>query len=640
MELWDRATPQALDGYAPTEIECPSNRPAIRSAQNLSPEEKQWLQKRRPNTIDPMIELLQRVGIEGFDVKSYFDSYKGNYSALPNVALAFSGGGYRAMLNGAGVLAAFDSRTSNSTNKGHLGGLLQSSTYVSALSGGGWLVGSIFANNFTSVEAIMNEGDDTTIWQLQNSLFEGPPKHKIQVFSTAAYFEALVSMVKDKAEALAGIFATSITDFYGRALSYQLLNATKGGPCMFCAWAWSIDVLTIAAYTFSSIQDDADFSSGKAPMPIIVADERSPGSLIVSLNSTVFEFNPFEMGSFDPTTFGFAPLKYIGSSFNGGNLSENFKCVTGFDNFGFVLGTSASLFNQFFLRLDKNKSLPGFLKKVVAKILTKIGDRGNDIADYSPNPFFNYHNETNPSAQNETLTLVDGGEDGQNIPLHPVIQPVRHVDVVFAVDSTSNSDTQKWPSGKALAATYLRSGSSMMNKTSFPYVPGEDTFNALGMNNRPTFFGCNSTNVTAGNNIPPLIVYLPNSPYSYWSNTSTFGKLSWSMEERNAMIQNGYNMATQANATRENASNWPTCVGCAILSRSLERNKQKIPDACQKCFTQYCWNGTLVETNTAKYNPVLYLTGATKKESSSGSLTKPVSGGLFLTVMSIITLLY
>jgi lysophospholipase len=105
-----------------------------------------------------MVDLLQRVGIKDSDVKQYFGTHKGNYSALPNVAIAFLGGGYRAMLNGAGVLAAFDSRTSNSTSAGHLGGLLQSSTYVSALSGGGWLIGSIFANNFTSVEAIIREG--------------------------------------------------------------------------------------------------------------------------------------------------------------------------------------------------------------------------------------------------------------------------------------------------------------------------------------------------------------------------------------------------------------------------------------------------------------------------------------------------
>lgn len=180
-----------------------------------------------------MVELLQRAGIRDFDVKQYFDAHKRNYSALPNVAIAFSGGGYRAMLNGAGVLAAFDSRTSNSTNAGHLGGLLQSSTYISALSGGGWLIGSIFANNFTSVEAITREGENTPLWQLQNSLLEGPPTRGIQVFSTARYFANIVSVVKQKSRALNGIFSTSITDLYGRALSFQLLNATQGGSGTF-----------------------------------------------------------------------------------------------------------------------------------------------------------------------------------------------------------------------------------------------------------------------------------------------------------------------------------------------------------------------------------------------------------------------
>ena len=177
-----------------------------------------------------MVELLQRVGIKDFDAKQYFDAHKDNYSALPNIAIAFSGGGYRAMLNGAGVLAAFDSRTLNSTNSGHIGGLLQSSTYISALSGGGWLIGSIFANNFTSVEAITREGENTSIWQLQNSLLEGPPTRGIQVYSTAQYFANIVSVVKQKSKALDGIFSTSITDLYGRALSFQLLNVPKGGP--------------------------------------------------------------------------------------------------------------------------------------------------------------------------------------------------------------------------------------------------------------------------------------------------------------------------------------------------------------------------------------------------------------------------
>ena len=609
-----RATPQAPNGYAPAVVDCPSTRPSIRSADKLSDSETAWLKKRRPNTVDPMKEFLSRANIPNFDASAYMENHRGNTTALPNIAISFSGGGYRALLNGAGALSAFDSRTRNATSSGHLGGLLQSATYVSALSGGGWMVGSIYANNFTSVQNILDKGEGSEIWQFQNSLFKGPPTGGIQLLSTADYFHNLVSTVSDKVDSPAGTFNSSITDYYGRGLSFQLINASDGAP----------------AYTFSSIQDDQAFSNGEAPMPILVADERSPGDIVVSLNATVFEFNPFEMGSFDPTTYGFAPLKYIGSNFSNGMLAEDEGCVAGFDNLGFVMGTSSSLFNQIFLSLG-GFDLPDFLTSVISSVLVDIGKDHNDIADYTPNPFYGYHNDTNPSFNHERLTLVDGGEDLQNIPLNPVIQPMRNVDVIFAVDSSADTiepSAPNWPNGTALIATFERAETSIMNKTSFPYIPGHDTFVALGLNNRPTFFGCNSSNVTSGNNIPPLIVYIPNSPYSFESNTSTFGKLDYSLEERNSMIQNGYDVATQANSTREGASTWPTCVACAILSRSLERNGEAIPDACQQCFTDYCWNGTLA-TTSEPYFPEMRDPQASTKDSGVGKFS-PNAAGLAL----------
>ena len=94
-----------------------------------------------------MRDLLGRINIAGFDAGAYITNNAQNVTALPNIAIAFSGGGYRAMLNGAGALQAFDSREADSTTPGHLGGLLQASTYVAGLSGGSWLVGSIFVSN-------------------------------------------------------------------------------------------------------------------------------------------------------------------------------------------------------------------------------------------------------------------------------------------------------------------------------------------------------------------------------------------------------------------------------------------------------------------------------------------------------------
>ncbi|KAF2735289.1 hypothetical protein EJ04DRAFT_511847 [Polyplosphaeria fusca] len=587
---WKRATPQAPNGYEPAPVDCPSTRPSIRTASGLSTQEREWLQKRRNNTIEPMQDLLSRLNIEGFDASGYINNNRNNATALPNIGIAFSGGGYRAMTNGAGGFAAFDSRTPNSTNSGHIGGLLQAATYVSGLSGGGWLVGSIYTNNFTSVQAIIDEGDDGIIWQLQNSIVEGPESHGIQLLNTVQYYNNLQDTVTSKADAGLG-FNTSITDYWGRALSFQLVNASEGGP----------------AYTFSSIQDDEDFQNGNAPMPILVADERAPGETIISLNCTNIEFNPFEVGSFDPTLYGFAPLRYIGSNFSGGELPDDERCISGFDNAGFVMGTSSSLFNQFILMLDGVDGVPEVVTSALRGILGAIGDDNNDIADYSPNPFFHFRNGSNPSASTERLTLVDGGEDLQNIPLNPLIQPVRAVDVIFAVDSSADiipptDSAQNWPNGTALVATYERSlNDSMQNGTAFPSIPDQNTFVNLGLNNRPTFFGCNASNMTGP---APLIVYLPNSPYVYTSNTSTM-QLSYNITERNAMIQNGYDIVTMGNGTVD--SQWPTCVGCAILSRSFDRTGTDVPDVCRQCFDRYCWNGTLASQTPAPYFPELKL---------------------------------
>jgi lysophospholipase len=139
----------------------------------MSNEEKSWLEKRRPNTVQPLKDFLGRLNINGFDASAYIEKNKNNATALPNVAIAFSGGGYRAMLNGGGALAAFDSRTPKSTDKGNLGGLLQASTYIAGLSGGGWLLGSIYANNFTSVQNIIDHNQNGDIWQLSNSILVG-----------------------------------------------------------------------------------------------------------------------------------------------------------------------------------------------------------------------------------------------------------------------------------------------------------------------------------------------------------------------------------------------------------------------------------------------------------------------------------
>ncbi|KAH0299636.1 hypothetical protein KCU71_g12322, partial [Aureobasidium melanogenum] len=105
-----RAAPEAPNGYIPTHVDCPSDRPVIREASTLSNNETEWLYVRRNNTVSAMRDLLGRMNITGLDTNSYIDSAANNVSALPNIAIAGSGGGYRAMMNYAGAVAAFDNR--------------------------------------------------------------------------------------------------------------------------------------------------------------------------------------------------------------------------------------------------------------------------------------------------------------------------------------------------------------------------------------------------------------------------------------------------------------------------------------------------------------------------------------------------
>jgi lysophospholipase len=290
------------------------------------------------------------------------------------------------------------------------------------------------------------------------------------------------------------------------------------------------------------------------------------------------------------------------------------------------MGTSSSLFNQFLLNLNSS-GLDSVLLGVTQSILTDLSQAEYDIADYTPNPFFGVNPNTNPSANTRNLTLVDGGEDLQNIPFQPLIQPARNVDVIFAFDNsadTLNDDgsTSNWPNGTAMVATYERAlHSEISNGTLFPHVPDVNTFVNLGLNRRPTFFGCNGSNITAsspGSAVPPLVVYMPNSPWTWNSNVSTL-TMSYSNEERDGIITNGFNIASQGNGTLNGS--WPACVGCAIVYRQLERTGGAQSDQCKQCFTDYCWNGTIKSDDPPQYDPKPYIAISAGNQLASGGLS-------------------
>ncbi|KKF95145.1 Lysophospholipase [Ceratocystis platani] len=595
LKIAARAFPDSPSGgYAPATVDCPSDRPTIRAASSgLSSEESDWLKLRKPKTEAAFIEFVQRANISGFDAASYL----AQDNAQPRIATAVSGGGYRALMYGAGVLKAADNRTAGTLDNGGIGGLLQSTTYLTGLSGGSWLVGSLYMNNFTAVGDMQN---NENVWQFQNSIFKGPPNNDKEILGSShlGYFSQLESQVDDKRDA---DFEVSLTDYWGRALAYQLIAAPNGG----------------AAYTFSSIANSTEFTQADVPMPIIVSVGREQGTVVISLNSTVFEFSPLEFGSWDESPSAFAPIRYLGTNFTNGSIPDNESCVRGFDSASFVMGTSSSLFNAVLgQNMTSSLGLSSVEQDLLDKVLDELDTDQDDIAPYKPNPFFNFQESTNKLSNTTELALVDGGMDGQNLPLWPLLQSSRAVDVIYALDASA--DTQyNWPNGTALRATYKRCTDGVGAKIPFPSIPDDNTFVNKKLNQQPTFFGCDASNFSS-DAVPPLVVYIPNAPLTHFSNVSTFAT-SYELQLRDDIILNAYNVGTQGNFSSSlNQTSWGTCLACAALSRSFTRTRTTVPQDCQNCFKKHCWDGS-VDTTPANYTPSILLTESSASSSSSSS---------------------
>ncbi|KAL7274818.1 Lysophospholipase 1 [Rhizina undulata] len=578
LKVSNRALSNAPSGdYAPSAATCPSTSLLRTTAATvLSDGETAFMTKRKTVTDAALTEFLNRVSLTNFDVETFMDSYS------PTIGIALSGGGYRAMLNGAGSFAAFDSRTRGSSATGQLGGLLQSAKYITALSGGSWLLGSVVINNFTTIDEILVDG----LWDLNYSLLD--PDGLQNTTKLTEYWEELGVEVADKKNAG---FEVSMTDYFGRALSRQFFDWKNGGP----------------AVTFSSIALTTEYTDAEMPFPILVAAGRLPDTTEVDGNSVVFEFNPLELGTFDERVHAFTNLEYIGSAVTDGVPNVSGECVRGFDNAGFILSTSSNIFSEFFADIEAEiSSTP--LDDLLTEALSNVSATHVDVANYNPNPFYGVSKTSNPFASATDITMVDGGFDGQLLPLYPLIQPIRSVDVIFAMDNSADTvrldgSDSYWPNGTALIATYERSlNDELGSGTLFPAIPDANTFVNRGLNKRPTFFGCTGTNITAViDDAPPLIIWIPNAPYSYLSNISSI-TLEYTDEARDAVIQNGYNVATMGNATLD--STWPACVACAIMRRTQERNGVTQSKQCEKCFDTYCWDGVRNSTTpTQDYNP-------------------------------------
>lgn len=104
----------------------------------ISPAEEAYVSKKAANSIGLWGEYLTRVNIPGLDVESllFQATSEGGVAgkSLPNFGFAVSGGGLRALCNGASVFEAMDGRNSKGL-EAKVGGLVQLANYATGLSG-------------------------------------------------------------------------------------------------------------------------------------------------------------------------------------------------------------------------------------------------------------------------------------------------------------------------------------------------------------------------------------------------------------------------------------------------------------------------------------------------------------------------
>lgn len=283
-------------------------------------------------------------------------------------------------------------------------------------------------------------------------------------------------------------------------------------------------------------------------------------------------------------------------------------------NVRFVMGLSAAAWNLWAIEAFSNGT-EGSFSKMKRSLRSRIGgiQRRENIVPPStittidnlfqkafnlslteiayaqvPNPFLGVSSASAYTKKATDLSFVDGSEGGQTIPLWGQIQPARNSSFIVAWEDSNDAHPYEWNNGTNLYNTYLAANASGLP---FPIIPPVSNFVSRNYTTKPVFFGCNETLTTTGDSRSPIVLYLANAPYSAYMNYSA-GINVMTPQQMNDIFVNSFNLVTQGNGTLD--AEWPVCLGCAAIERSLKKAGMKTPPQCSACFQQYCWDGNVV----------------------------------------------
>lgn len=379
------------------EIEPYSSLPAqVRLSTDISKDEKRIIELRIPKIKEALEELLDR---------------NLTNDQVPRIAIACSGGGYRAMISTLGFL-----------NGAQKIGLFNAIAYISSLSGSTWLLSP---------------------WYLQHADFEEFKDELIEKVRHPIFLKSLqndkASFTKYLVRKYAFLQGISVIDLYGSILTSNLLRSN--GP--------NKDLYNI--FLDNQIKY---IEQGERPYPIYTA-------IVTKKPYEWVEFTPYEIGS--DYLGGYIPSWSLGRRFLG-SVAEPFM-VDGKQVFapplplGYMMGIWGSA-----ISVNLREAWKEFLKDFVPDAFQKIikdtleestigGERFFPAQVYN----FTYGMHNLPRGQEKRLTLVDGGINF-NLPIPPLLRKDRKIDIIIVFDASqaTNIGTELEKTEKYFAEKNIR----------------------------------------------------------------------------------------------------------------------------------------------------------------------------------------
>ncbi|KAG0374959.1 hypothetical protein BGX24_009718 [Mortierella sp. AD032] len=398
----------------------------VRQGNDLCPQELAFQTARRKKMKKAFAKFI---GVHESDI---------NESDIPVIALAGSGGGYRAMVSSLGYMTAAKKA-----------GLFDCTMYMAGVSGSCWMIAQYLTLGQRSFTKTMEHFKQS----LSTPIAHYPSFLDTMLTNPGAAQLILEGVVQKYSQNR----VLTLVDGFGTVLASRLLiHRERDGDNG--EWVDPLD--------FKMSQQSRWVNYGDQPLPIYTAVSHVlPGATSqpdpieeIVVDDEVgkedsdehyyqwFEMTPYEFGSEE--TSAWIPTWSFGRRFVEGKSVEKIPET----NLAILLGTFGSAFTATLadyyneVRPLLNKAMSDSMDNYINEYLDGMSLIHPLSPSCFPNPIYKLPNpepEAEAFSQRKNIYLNDAGMDN-NLPLYPLLRPGRKIDVILAFDSSADIESVPW----------------------------------------------------------------------------------------------------------------------------------------------------------------------------------------------------